>query len=116
MGNDGGSKGAQATGNFNQMVFIPYKKHHWGSWSTNDGKVGCCTPWWDSLMNGCETVVCDCFNLVEAEVFQWISSQQANNWGYNTCNSYTQTSDFTSTQMLQTSLGSSWDWTTVLDS
>eukprot|EP00930_Biecheleria_cincta_P036402 TRINITY_DN24976_c0_g1_i1.p1 TRINITY_DN24976_c0_g1~~TRINITY_DN24976_c0_g1_i1.p1 ORF type:complete len:900 (+),score=161.67 TRINITY_DN24976_c0_g1_i1:352-2700(+) len=105
------------TGNFNQMVFVPNKKHHWASNDASDGKVGCCTPWMDSVENnGCDFIACDCFNLIEAAGFQWISQDQANNWGQNQCEGYTQTDTFTSTEMLQTSVGSDWDWLTLLTS
>eukprot|EP00931_Biecheleriopsis_adriatica_P050928 TRINITY_DN29505_c0_g1_i1.p1 TRINITY_DN29505_c0_g1~~TRINITY_DN29505_c0_g1_i1.p1 ORF type:complete len:865 (+),score=170.98 TRINITY_DN29505_c0_g1_i1:103-2697(+) len=114
VGSDGGGKNsAFFTGNFNQQVFIPSKKHVYSS--LDSGTVGCCTPWQTDLPSGCDQIICDCFNLIEASVFGWISDSQLQDWAPY-CTQYTQTDQFDNTEFLETSVGASWSWLNVVES
>eukprot|EP00931_Biecheleriopsis_adriatica_P019679 TRINITY_DN13353_c0_g1_i1.p1 TRINITY_DN13353_c0_g1~~TRINITY_DN13353_c0_g1_i1.p1 ORF type:complete len:1092 (+),score=143.71 TRINITY_DN13353_c0_g1_i1:256-3531(+) len=106
-------KSAFFTGNFNQQVYIPKRKHHYSS--LHQGTVGCCLPWQSDLPTGCDQIICDCFSVIEASVFGWISDTQLNNWAPE-CSTYTQTDVFNNNEFLKTSLGAGWSWSNVLAS
>jgi len=116
--NSDGSSG-DATGNFNQMTYIPNKPNSWATFT--DGEVGCCLPWNGavSLPEGCDYILCDCYSLAVMSSNGDVSgdgegsSTTSGTW-WNSCS--VDTSSPSEKQYVQTSFGADGPWPRIITS